>query len=65
MDFSRSRWFGLLAGIVAVIATSLPAAAQAQKPNILFIMADDISYQAVFPTPPCRACWVQTRSPPQ
>ena len=36
-------WLGLLASIAAVSAASLPAAAQQQqKPNILFIMGDDI-----------------------
>jgi hypothetical protein len=42
MDISR-RWLGLLAGFVAVTAVSAPAAAQ-QKPNILFIMGDDIGW---------------------
>jgi arylsulfatase A-like enzyme len=45
MDSNQSGWFSLLAGMVAVIATSLPAAAQQQqKPNILFIMGDDIGW---------------------
>src|SRR5580700_3582486 len=42
MDISR-RWLGLLAGFVAVTAVSAPAAAQ-QKPNILFIVGDDIGW---------------------
>jgi hypothetical protein len=34
----------LLAGSVAVVAASSQAAAQQQKPNILFIMGDDIGW---------------------
>jgi arylsulfatase len=39
----QSKWFGLLAWAIAVIATSIPAAAQ-QKPNILVIMGDDVGW---------------------
>jgi arylsulfatase A-like enzyme len=45
MKIGQSRWLGLLAWIVAMAAASLPAAAQQQqKPNILFIMGDDIGW---------------------
>jgi len=46
MKITRNIWLGLLAGSVAVAATILPAAAQQppQKPNILFIMGDDIGW---------------------
>jgi arylsulfatase len=44
MNIGQCRWLGLLAGIVAMVATSMPAAAQQQKPNILFIMGDDIGW---------------------
>ena len=43
MYISKSRWFGLLA-CAAVLMASVPAAAQQQKPNILFIMGDDIGW---------------------
>ena len=43
MRIARYIWLGLLASIAAITAASLPAAAQQQqKPNILFIMGDDI-----------------------
>src|SRR3954465_13401059 len=42
MRIVRYVWLGLLASIAAISAASLPAAAQQQKPNILFIMGDDI-----------------------
>jgi arylsulfatase len=44
MNFSPSRWLGLLAGVVVAMTASMPAAAQQQKPNILFIMGDDIGW---------------------
>ena len=44
MKIGQCRWLGLLACIVAMVATSMPAAAQQQKPNILFIMGDDIGW---------------------
>jgi arylsulfatase A-like enzyme len=45
MKISLSRWLGLFAWVVvAVIAASLPAGAQQPKPNILFIMGDDIGW---------------------
>jgi arylsulfatase A-like enzyme len=43
MKISQTRWVGLFALAVVVTAASTPAAAQQQqKPNILFIMGDDI-----------------------
>jgi arylsulfatase A-like enzyme len=44
MKISRKLWFGLFAVAVAAIVASAPATAQQQpqKPNILFIMGDDI-----------------------
>src|SRR5437879_13851259 len=42
---ARTCWLGLLTLLAAVIATSVPAVAQQpQKPNILFIMGDDIGW---------------------
>jgi arylsulfatase A-like enzyme len=45
MSMARNIWLGLLALFAAVTAASTPAAAQQpQKPNILFIMGDDIGW---------------------
>ena len=44
MSTIRNICLGLLATFAAVTAVSLPAAAQQQKPNILFIMGDDIGF---------------------
>ena len=46
MVIARSIWLGLLALFTAVTVVSMPAAAQQQqtKPNILFIMGDDIGW---------------------
>ncbi len=45
MNVNRGGWFALLAGLATGMAMSLPAAAQqTQKPNILFIMGDDIGF---------------------
>jgi hypothetical protein len=41
---TRRTWLGLLASVVAAAVASTPAAAQQQKPNILFILADNIGY---------------------
>jgi len=42
---ARACWLGMVTLLAAVIATSVPAAAQQpQKPNILFIMGDDIGW---------------------
>ena len=43
----RRRWLGLLALLAAVILASVPVSAQQQKPNILFIMGDDIGWMQV------------------
>src|SRR6266700_684936 len=42
MNTMRRLALGLLALFAAVTAAAAPAAAQQQKPNILFIMGDDI-----------------------
>jgi arylsulfatase A-like enzyme len=45
MKVSRRCWLGLLAGAAAVSMASIPASGQQpQKPNILFIMGDDIGW---------------------
>ena len=44
MKVRRKFWFSLLAGSVAVVVASSQAPAQQQKPNILFIMGDDIGW---------------------
>ena len=45
MTASRKLWLGLIGSWVAVMAAITPAAAQQQqKPNILFIMGDDIGW---------------------
>src|SRR4051794_25817116 len=45
MSMVRYIWLGLLASIAAITAASMPAVAQqAGKPNILFIMGDDIGW---------------------
>ena len=46
MKLARNIWLGLLASLAAVMVASTPAAAQQQqaKPNILFIMGDDIGW---------------------
>jgi Sulfatase len=41
---TRSIWIGLLASFAAMMAASTPAAGQQQKPNILFILADNVGY---------------------
>src|SRR5215208_1254737 len=40
---TRAMWIGLLASFAAAMA-STPAAAQQQRPNILFILADNVGY---------------------
>src|SRR5499426_1545851 len=42
MSMTRNVCLGLLALSAAVMAASVPAAAQEQRPNIVFIMGDDI-----------------------
>ena len=45
MKVSRKLWLGLLGGVATVSLASAPASAQQQqKPNILFIMGDDIGF---------------------
>ena len=44
MSASSKIWLGLLASLAAMTGASLPAAAQQPKPNILFIMGDDIGW---------------------
>ena len=44
MKTSRKLWLGLLALFVIITAPGLQAFAQEQKPNILFIMGDDIGW---------------------
>ena len=45
MRMGKFIWLGLLASIAAMTAASQPAAAQQQqKPNIIFIMGDDIGW---------------------
>jgi hypothetical protein len=45
MSRFRAIWLGLLAALVAPLAAALPASAQqGNKPNILFIMGDDIGW---------------------
>ena len=46
MHISQNRWLGLLGCVVVTAMASVPAAAQQQqaKPNILFIMGDDIGW---------------------
>ena len=40
----RTFWLSLFAGAAAVVAASSQAPAQQQKPNIIFIMGDDIGW---------------------
>ena len=45
MRVSQKLWLGLLAGVAAVtVASSQASAQQQQKPNIMFIMGDDIGW---------------------
>ena len=44
MSVFRKIWPVLLTLLAVVILVSGPAAAQQQKPNILFIMGDDIGW---------------------
>ena len=41
---TRTISIGLLASVAAVIAASTPGVGQQQKPNILFILADNVGY---------------------
>ena len=44
MTMTRTIWLGVLASLVALIVASMPASAQQQRPNIIFIMGDDIGW---------------------
>src|SRR5271168_5541941 len=44
MKLSRRIWLGLLALLAPVMMGSTPASAQQPKPNIVFIMGDDIGW---------------------
>ncbi len=44
MSTAKKIRLGLLAASAVLVATAVPAAAQQQKPNILFIMGDDIGF---------------------
>ena len=44
MSATRNIWLSLLASLAIVVAANMPASAQQQKPNILFIMGDDIGW---------------------
>jgi hypothetical protein len=45
MKIARKLWRGLLVLFATVVVASVPVAAQQQqKPNILFIMGDDIGW---------------------
>ena len=47
MKVSRKLWLSLLAGVAGMtLANSQASAQQEQKPNILFIMGDDILHAA-------------------
>jgi arylsulfatase len=41
---TRTIWLGILASLVALTVASMPASAQQQRPNIIFIMGDDIGW---------------------
>ena len=42
MNRRRQIWFGMMASLAAMMVA--PASAQQQRPNILFILADNIGY---------------------
>jgi hypothetical protein len=45
MSMTRCLWLGLLGSFAALTVASTPATAQQQqKPNILFVMGDDIGW---------------------
>src|SRR5579862_6603695 len=47
MHVARKFWLGLLTSLAAVVAVSMPAAAQQPKPNIVVIWGDDIGLSDV------------------
>src|SRR5246127_2640735 len=44
MKIARDAWIGLLALLPTAMMTVVPAAAQQPKPNIVFILADNVGY---------------------
>jgi hypothetical protein len=44
MSIERSIRLGVLVLLVAVMVASAPASAQQQKPNVVFILADNVGY---------------------
>ena len=44
MRLGKKVWVGLFAFIAGMMAVAAPAAAQQQRPNIVFIMGDDIGW---------------------
>ena len=45
MSMTRRTWLGLLASVAAVTVAGTPAGAQqTQKPNVVFILADNVGY---------------------
>src|SRR4029453_15201263 len=44
MSLTRSIQLGVLASLAAVMVASMPASAQQQKPNVVFILADNVGY---------------------
>src|SRR5690348_1059455 len=44
MGLDRTSRLGLLAVVLALNAVSTPATAQPQKPNVVFILADNVGY---------------------
>jgi arylsulfatase A-like enzyme len=47
MKTAQKLWLGTLVLLAVAIAAVAPASAQEQKPNILFIMGDDIGWMQV------------------
>src|ERR1700756_5712421 len=44
MKIARDAWIGLLALLPTAMMTVVPAAAQQPKPNVVFILADNVGY---------------------
>ena len=47
MKVPQRLWFGIVAMLATLIVAGGSASAQTQKPNILFIMGDDIGWMQV------------------
>ena len=47
MHLGKRVWVGLLALLAGMMAAAVPTAAQQQRPNIVFIMGDDIGWANV------------------